>query len=83
MATLANRQFHSTRIILYFGCTNIIFINCIIKDENNFYNAKEFDPENFDAANKPNKFAFQSFGQGPRNCIGMRLAIYLTLCLSI
>ena len=40
--------------------------------DDNFINAKEFDPENFNPENNPNKFAFQTFGQGPRNCIGMR-----------
>jgi len=40
-----------------------------------FYNAGEFDPENFDASNNPNQFSFLGFGQGPRNCIGKRFAI--------
>ena len=40
-----------------------------------FYNADEFDPENFDASNNPNQFSFLGFGQGPRNCIGKRYAI--------
>ena len=40
-----------------------------------FYNAGEFDPENFDASNNPNQFSFLGFGQGPRNCIGKRYAI--------
>jgi len=40
-----------------------------------FYNACEFDPENFDASNNPNQFSFLGFGQGPRNCIGKRYAI--------
>ena len=40
-----------------------------------FYNAGEFDPENFDASNNPNQFSFLGFGQGPRNCIGKRYAL--------
>jgi len=40
-----------------------------------FYNAEEFDPDNFDPNNNPNKFGFTGFGQGPRNCIGMRYAM--------
>ena len=39
----------------------------------NFMNADQFDPENFDTKNNPNKFGLMIFGQGPRNCIGMRL----------
>jgi len=54
----------------------------ICVDPNNFYNPLEFDPENFDAVNKPNKFGSMIFGQGPRNCIGMRYAL-ITIKVSI
>ena len=47
-----------------------IYFADMMEDEKNFKNAKEFDPENFHPDNKPNKFAFQAFGQGPRGCIG-------------
>jgi len=40
-----------------------------------FSNAAEFDPDNFDPANKPDSFSFLGFGQGPRNCIGKRYAM--------
>ena len=39
-----------------------------------FFNPSELDPDNFDSSNNPNKFGFSGFGQGPRNCIGMRYA---------
>jgi len=52
-----------------------IYMQKSIESEENFHNAKEFDPENFDPNNNPNKFAYVSFGQGPRNCIGMRYAM--------
>ncbi|BFZ16367.1 hypothetical protein BsWGS_19406 [Bradybaena similaris] len=37
----------------------------------------KFQPERFSAENKESRhsFAFQPFGNGPRNCIGMRLAL--------
>jgi len=43
--------------------------------KDNFINPSEFDPENCNPQNNPNKFALQGFGQGPRNCIGMRFAL--------
>lgn len=51
-------------------------------DKDCFANASEFDPDNFDANNNPNKFGFSGFGQGPRNCIGMRYA-YMALKMAL
>merc|ERR1712071_352186 len=50
--------------------------------EDNFKNPKEFDPDNYLPHNNPSKFATMSFGQGPRNCIGMRYAL-LTLKIGL
>ena len=36
-----------------------------------------FDPDNFVESDKFNKFGFIAFGQGPRNCIGIILFIFL------
>ena len=47
----------------------------ISMSKNNFKNPKEFDPDNFAPENNPNKFGLMLFGQGPRNCIGMRYAL--------
>jgi len=59
-----------------------IYFSNMMENEKNFKNAKEFDPENFHPDNKPNKFAFQSFGQGPRGCIGYRFAMTnMKICL--
>jgi len=47
-----------------------------------FFNHDQFDPNNFDSNNNPNKFGFTGFGQGPRNCVGMRYA-YMALKLAL
>jgi len=47
-----------------------------------FFNHDQFDPTNFDNNNNPNKFGFTGFGQGPRNCVGMRYA-YIALKLAL
>ena len=46
-----------------------IYVCGISRNNNNFVNYEEFDPENFDPKNNPNKFGLMMFGQGPRNCI--------------
>lgn len=52
-----------------------IYQTDISRDEKNFKNPTVFDPENFAPENAPNKFGLLMFGQGPRNCIGMRYAL--------
>ena len=44
-------------------------------DEKNFKNPHNFDPENFAPENDHNKFAFMTFSQGPRKCIGKLVKI--------
>jgi len=45
------------------------------KKEDCFANPDQFDLENFTESEALNKFGFTGFGQGPRNCIGMRYAL--------
>ena len=56
----------------------------IMRDPEYFENPDEFDPEHFSPENKAkrNPYAFLAFGQGPRNCIGMRFALLaIKICL--
>ncbi|XP_043469547.1 cytochrome P450 6B2-like [Leptopilina heterotoma] len=48
-------------------------------DPKYWYEPKKFDPERFDDSEKSkrNKFVFLPFGEGPRVCVGMRLALIL------
>ena len=46
----------------------------IMRDAENHENPLEFDPENHFTTNSPSPSNFLGFGQGPRGCIGMRLA---------
>ena len=50
---------------------------CIHRDERYWKNPERFDPERFTAeeiAKRPN-LSYMPFGEGPRNCIGMRFAL--------
>ena len=51
--------------------------NVIHMDPRIWDGPEEFRPERFEPeeANKRSPYAFNSFGVGPRNCIGMRLAL--------
>ena len=53
----------------------------IHNDPRNFENPLSFSPERFEE--KPNHpLAYQAFGDGPRNCVGMRMAL-LTMKLTV
>jgi len=74
-ACTKNYQVPGTDVVIPKGTVITVATQDLHKLESAFYNPEEFDPENFAPENKPNKFAFQGFGQGPRNCIGMRYAM--------
>nr|AIL94149.1 cytochrome P450 CYP3025A1 [Tigriopus japonicus] len=49
----------------------------IMRDPQYYDNPNEFNPENFspEAKAKRSPYSFLAFGQGPRNCVGMRFAL--------
>ncbi|OQV14012.1 Cytochrome P450 3A24 [Hypsibius exemplaris] len=64
------------------GSVIAVPIFAIQRDPEFWPNPEVFDPERFSYENKKNikPYTFDTFGQGPRNCIGMReLCIYLPI----
>jgi len=70
-----NYKLPGTDIVIPKGRVVNVYTQGFAESEEFFVNAKQFDPENFNPENNPNKFGFSSFGHGPRNCIGMRYAM--------
>ena len=62
-------------------CSNTLPRSMIMKESEYFPNPDVFDPDNFNQESKANRspYAFFIFGQGPRNCIGMRFGL-LQVC---
>jgi len=52
-----------------------VFFHSLENDDKNFKSPATFDPDNFSPENEPNKFAYMTFGQGPRACPAKRYAI--------
>lgn len=70
-----NYKLPGTDIVIPKGRVVNVYTQGFTESEEFFHNAKQFDPENFNPENNPNKFGFSTFGHGPRNCIGMRYAM--------
>jgi cytochrome P450 family 6 len=73
----ADYQIPGSKHVIEKGTPFVIPIIAIHHDERYWKNPNVFDPKRFtpeEVAKRPN-LAFMPFGEGPRNCIGMRLAI--------
>ncbi|XP_032676678.1 cytochrome P450 9e2-like [Odontomachus brunneus] len=68
------------------GTNIVISVHGLQKDSSYWENPDLFDPERFSPDKKHNieKFAFLPFGEGPRMCVGMRMAILqMKACLAM
>ncbi|XP_020286743.1 cytochrome P450 9e2-like [Pseudomyrmex gracilis] len=67
------------------GTEILIPVHGLQEDPRYWENPQVFDPERFSPENKHNieKFAFLPFGEGPRICVGMRMALLqIKACLA-
>lgn len=72
-----NYSLPGTKVILQKGTPVIISVSGLQQDPNYFPNPEIFNPDNFlpENKNKRPQYTHMPFGDGPRNCIGMRFAI--------
>nr|AIL94150.1 cytochrome P450 CYP3026A1 [Tigriopus japonicus] len=66
-----------TNIPLKCGQDAHIYVSAIHMNPDIYPDPKKFDPERFTKESKANRhpYSFLGFGQGPKNCIGMRFAL--------
>ncbi|KOC60363.1 Cytochrome P450 6a2 [Habropoda laboriosa] len=75
-----NYTFKNTKVSIPKGTAVFIPLYAIHKDPNIYPNPEVFNPERFseEAVAARHPMAYLPFGDGPRNCIGARFAIYQT-----
>ncbi|KAH9509389.1 hypothetical protein Btru_045775 [Bulinus truncatus] len=84
VSRVAAETWHYKNITIPRGAAVIIPMDAVMRDPKHFPDPENFDPERFSEENKATRdyMTFLPFGQGPRQCIGMRLA-YLELKLGL
>lgn len=71
-----NEDYHYKDIVIPKNSTVRLSLQHLHHNPDHWPNPEVFDPERFRDKNNIDPIAFQPFGQGPRNCIGMRFALY-------
>ena len=78
--SINNYTFSGTKVSIPKDTGVLIPVYAIHKDPNIYPDPEVYDPERFneDAVAARHPMAFLPFGDGPRNCIGARFAVYQT-----
>lgn len=68
---------NGTDAVIQGGTTVLIPVNAIHYDPDFYPDPQKFDPERFDSEAKKNRdpMKWLAFGDGPRNCIGLRFGM--------
>lgn len=77
-------EFNGQQIFVPKGAYIQMSAFCLHRDEENFEDAEQFCPERFlkNSKLRHNPNAFLPFGTGPRNCVGLRIAMLeIKLCI--
>lgn len=74
---MENYKVEGTDVVIEKGTQVFIPTLGYHNDENIFPDPEKFDPDRFSPENSRGRhpYAFLPFGEGPRNCIGMRFAL--------
>lgn len=75
--TLKDYKIPGTEVVIPKDIGIFISTVAVHMDPKNYANPHKFDPEHFSKKGKASRspYAFLPFGQGPRNCLGMRFAL--------